>query len=428
MVTKTAFAVLLTSFAALLGCTVNPVTGRSQLDLMGEAQELEMGKRLYPGAIQQSLGPITDEALQEEVGRVGQSVAAVSHRPGLEYHFTAVNDPEVNAFALPGGKICITRGLVSRLQSEDGMAAVLGHEVGHVTARHAVAAYNRQLLAGAILLGGSVYMEAEDVRNRGLIGLGALVGAQLVMASYSREQERQSDELGMDYAVRAGYSPAGMIETQRVLLDLQKKEPGVVQRLFADHPMSAERQRTAEERVAKLPADVVERPLKVAQFREVSRNVVAARPAWDKAREASALLGDQKKLPEAEAGLAEAVRMAPREGVLRTLHAMALAGLKKQPEAVAEGRQGALLAPDVYLGRIVAGQLLLQPEPAAALLHLDTAERLFPGVAQVSLLRGRALEALGRRPEALTAYKQASERDPNGEIGHEAASRARSLE
>ncbi|MGE5236039.1 MAG: M48 family metalloprotease, partial [Acidobacteriota bacterium] len=267
----------------LAGCTVNPVTGRNQLDLLGESQEIEMGASLYPQAVQGSLGPLNDPTAQAEVTRVGNLLAAVSHRPALPFQFTAVNDPEVNAFALPGGKICITRGLLSRLDSEDGMAAVLGHEIGHVTARHAVAAYNRQLLAGVVALGAGVYVATSDSEYRGLVGLGAVLGSQLMLAKYSRDQERQSDDLGLAYAVKAGYSPRGMIETQKVLLDLQKRQPSVVERLFASHPMSAERLVTAERQVAALPADVRARPLDEAHFRNIFAGVINERPAWDRA-------------------------------------------------------------------------------------------------------------------------------------------------
>jgi predicted Zn-dependent protease len=196
-----------------IGCSVNPVTGKSPLDLIGEAGAIQMGSNFYPGAIPGSLGPIEDKDVQAEVERVGQAVAGVSHRPGLPYQFTAVNDPDVNAFALPGGKICITRGLLSRLGSVDDLAAVLGHEVGHVTARHAVSAYNRQIIAAAAVVAGEAYMESKDVKNRGLITVGAIIGSQLILASYSRDQERQSDDLGVDYAVKAGYSPQGMVAT-----------------------------------------------------------------------------------------------------------------------------------------------------------------------------------------------------------------------
>jgi predicted Zn-dependent protease len=410
----------------VVGCSVNPVTGKSQLDLIGEAGEIRMGTNFYPGAIQGSLGPVDEKGVQSAVERVGMAVAGVSHRPGLPYQFTAVNDPEVNAFALPGGKICITRGLLSRLESEDGLAAVLGHEVGHVTARHAVSAYNRQIVATAILVGGAVYMEAEDVKNRGLITLGAVIGTQVVLASYSREQERQSDELGLEYAVKAGYSPRGMIETQKVLLDLQKRQPGAVEKLFASHPMSAERLATAEKRVALLPADVQARPLRSEPYRAEMAEVIAERPAWDLALEGQALLG-QEKAREGEAKLAEAVRLAPKAGVIRTLHALSLGSLKQKGPAVDEARQGARLAGNVYVSRLVAGELLVEPDPTAALDNLENAEKLLPGEALVSLLRGEALEKLGRRQDAKAAYNEAKSRDPDGKVGAEAARRAGNL-
>ena len=411
---------------AAAGCTVNPVTGKSQLDLLGEAQEVEMGKQYYPGAVQSSLGPIDDRELQAAVARAGNAVAGVGHRPALPYEYTAVNDPQVNAFALPGGKICITRGLLSRMESEDGMAAVLGHEVGHVTARHAVAAYNRQMLTTALLVGGGIYMDAKDVENKELISLGAVIGAQMVMAHYSREQERQSDELGLDYAVKAGYSPTGMIETHRVLLSLQKQKPGAIERMFASHPMSAERLATAEKRVAALPPEVRDRPLKVAPYRQATSRIVAERPAWDLASDAQALLGN-KKNKEAEAKLAEAVRLVPSSGVLRTLHAASLAEAKRDEPAIAEGREGARLAQDVFLCQAVAGELLLRPDPAGALVCLDRAEEILPGIADVALLRGRALESLKRRSEAIGAYKEAVNRDPQGETGAAAYKRLQAL-
>lgn len=409
-----------------VGCSTNPVTGKSQLDLMGEAGEIRMGTNFYPGAIQGSLGPIDEKDVQATVERVGQAVATVSHRPGLPYQFTAVNDPEVNAFALPGGKICITRGLIARLGSEDGLAAVLGHEVGHVTARHAVSAYNRQIMATAILVGGAVYMESQEVKNRGLITLGAVIGTQIVLASYSRHQERQSDDLGMEYAVKAGYSPQGMVETQKTLLDVQKRQPGAVERLFASHPMSAERLATAEKMIAQLPADVQARPLRSEPYRAVMAEVIVERPAWDLASEGQRLLG-QDKDREAEGKLAEAVRLVPKAGVIRTLHAVSLASIKQKGAAVDEARQGARLSGDVFVSRLVAGELLLEPDPAAALDNLENAEKLLPGQPQVSLLRGQALENLGRKRDAAAAYREAVDRDPNGEVGAEAARRIRNL-
>jgi predicted Zn-dependent protease len=408
------------------GCTVNPVTGKSQLDLLGEAQEIELGKSLYPTSIQESLGPIEDDTVQRLVADVGNRLAEVSHRPALPYEFTAVSDPEVNAFALPGGKICITRGLLARLESVDGMANVMGHEIGHVTARHAVAHYNRQILATAISVGAMVYMGTSDSDYRGLIGIGAIVGTQLALAHYSREQERQSDDLGIGYAVKAGYSPRGMIETQKVLLSLQEKEPGAVQRLLASHPMSAERVATAEKQVAALPPEVRDRPLRTREYRAAMREVIAQREAWDLAGQGRRLLGAEK-VKEAEAKLAEASRRGAGQGMIRTLHAVSLAMAKRDDAAVSEAREGARLAQKAFISQSVGGQLLLKPDPAAALACFERAEEILPGQADVAYLRGQALEKLGRKQQAVEAYRQARERDPNGKVGAAAAKRLQAL-
>jgi len=269
-------------------------------------------------------------------------------------------------------------------------------------------------------------MEAKDVRSRELISLAAVIGAQAWMAFYSREQERQSDELGLDYAVKAGYSPQGMIETQTVLLSLQKTRPGAIERMFASHPMSAERLATAKKRVAGLPAEVRARQLKVAPYRAATARVMAERPAWDLANDGQALLAKDKPR-EAEVKLAQAVRLVPSSGVLRTLHAVTLAQAKADQAAIAEGREGARLAPRVFLSQVVAGELLLKPDPAGALPYLGRAEEVLGGVAEVAFMHGVAFESLKRRSDAIAAYQEAARRDPQGKTGAAAAARLQAL-
>ena len=140
----------------LLGaCATNPVTGRSEISLVSPAQELEIGKQGYAPVIQE-YGLYDDAALQSYVNSIGQKVARVSHLPTLQWHFTIVDDPAVNAFAMPGGYIYVTRGLLAYLNSEAQLAGVLGHEIGHVTRRHSAAQMTQQQLYGAGLALGSI--------------------------------------------------------------------------------------------------------------------------------------------------------------------------------------------------------------------------------------------------------------------------------
>jgi predicted Zn-dependent protease len=189
-------------FACLLaaGCAVNPVTGRRQLALISEAQEIQIGRQAAQ-EVSQQLGLVADEALQQYVQRVGAELAAQSERPHLPWSFRVVEDPTPNAFALPGGFIFLTRGMMNLMDSEAELAAVLGHEIGHVTARHSVTQISRAQLAQLGLGVGSIFFPEAAQAFGGL----AQTGMQLLFLRYGRDAERQSDELAFRYALREGY-------------------------------------------------------------------------------------------------------------------------------------------------------------------------------------------------------------------------------
>ena len=412
----------------LLGtaCTVNPVTGRSQLDLMGEAQELEMGRQLYPRYTQSSLGEIPDEGLQAYVDGVGQRLAAVSHRPAIPWTYNAVNDPDVNAYALPGGKVSITRGLLSRMESEDELAAVLGHETGHVTARHAAQHYTRALLTQLALVGGMAYMEIEDVKYRNLYALGGMIGAQLILARYSRDQERQSDQLGLEYMVAAGYNPQGMVELLEVLQAEHRREPNVVERMFGSHPLTRERIEDARARVAALPPEDVARPEVRKPYLEHVRHVKATRPAYDRLAEARRLLADEQP-DQALPLLRQSVDEWPGDGLLRAF----LAGVEadRQPRrALTDAARAAADAPRIFVVQVVAARVFLKARRFdEALTYADAAGEILPDMADVELLRGKALEGLGRYQDAAWAFRRVRQIAPDSEAAREAERHLRSL-
>src|SRR5690606_29392753 len=186
--------------SALLGaCSVNPVTGERELSLISEQQEIAMGAEAA-GQVAQQIGLVEDGALQQYVAAAGQRLAAVSERPDLPWQFGVVDDPTPNAFALPGGYIFVTRGLMGLLTSEAQLAAVLGHEIGHVTARHYVAQMSRAQLA-QLGLGLGMILSPEVAQLGDLLGS----GVQLLFLKYGRDVERQSDELGFRYMLDVGY-------------------------------------------------------------------------------------------------------------------------------------------------------------------------------------------------------------------------------
>jgi len=190
---------ILLGIAATTACTLNPATGQRQFSLIGEQQEIAMGRE-YAKNVQAEIGFYDDEALQQYVQKVGKELAAQTERPNLPWEFHVVDDPGVNAFALPGGYIFITRGILAHFNSEAEMASVLGHEIGHVTARHSVEQMSRAQLAQLGL--GVAMVASEEFRN--YAGL-AQMGLGVLFLKFSRDDESQADHLGLRYLMRDGY-------------------------------------------------------------------------------------------------------------------------------------------------------------------------------------------------------------------------------
>lgn len=202
--------ILVLPLLALAACTVNPATGQQSFTaFMSPDDEIRVGAREHPKILKEFGGAYEDAALNDYVRRVGQSLARVSELPDLKFTFTVLNDPKVNAFALPGGYVYITRGLLALADNEAEMAGVLAHEIGHITARHTAQRYSQAMAAniGLTILG--VLGQAAGAPA----GTGDLIafGAQAALQSYSREQELEADMLGVRYMIRTGYSPQGMV-------------------------------------------------------------------------------------------------------------------------------------------------------------------------------------------------------------------------
>lgn len=229
-------------FLALTGCAQNPVSGNQDFVLLGVDSEIAIGRINHPKIIEE-YGRYNDESLQAYVQSVGEKLASVSHRPELLYRFTVLDSPVINAFALPGGYIYITRGLMAYLNSEAELAAVLGHEVGHVTARHGVRQQSASQAANlGYTIGAILFPELRAAPSQNLFNI--LGGA--LLSGYGREHELESDGLGAEYLARAGYEPKAMIDVIRVLKDQetfsaaeavkQGREATGYHGLFASHP------------------------------------------------------------------------------------------------------------------------------------------------------------------------------------------------
>jgi predicted Zn-dependent protease len=243
----------LLSISALLfaaGCSVNPATGKHQLDLVSEQQEIAMGKEA-DAQIPQQLGLYQDKEVQEYVARIGERLASDSDRPNLPWTFRVVDDPVVNAFALPGGFIYVTRGILTHMDSEAELAGVLGHEIGHVNARHSVNQMSKGMLAQIGLGIGSIL--SPEIAN--LSGL-AQTGLSLLFLKYTRDDERQADELAFRYGGRVHYDPRAMVDLFSLLERVSEHEQaGAIPAWLQTHPPPEARREMAEKTLRSMNVD-----------------------------------------------------------------------------------------------------------------------------------------------------------------------------
>jgi predicted Zn-dependent protease len=246
----------------ITGCATNPVTGSSDFVLMSEEQEISLGQK-YSTEIAEEMPAYPDPVLDELVQRVGRNLARHSHRPELDYHFTIVDSSQVNAFALPGGYIYITRGMLAYLNSEAELAAVLGHEIGHVTARHSVRQQSTTAVTGIL---GAVLAASTGIQ--GADSLTSMAGTAIVRG-YGREHELEADRLGAEYLARSGYDPDAMLEVVSVLKNQEAfevavakqegRQPNVYHGLFSTHPDNDARFREVIDAAKKYKTDSTSR-------------------------------------------------------------------------------------------------------------------------------------------------------------------------
>ncbi|MBN2456346.1 MAG: M48 family metalloprotease [Sedimentisphaerales bacterium] len=209
------------------GCATNPITGRQELMFFPEQHDVEIGRTYAPEIEKQMGGRIDDPALQNYIDSVGQRIARLSHRPDLPYHFIAVDHNSVNAFALPGGYVYITKGMLAKLNTEAQLAGILAHEITHIVARDSSAAMSRQIGINLVL---STITSEKTPQNARMV---ADITKQIMSLQYSRKDERQADLTGLSYMTEAGFNPYGMVQTMQILQAQQQIRPI---EFFSTHP------------------------------------------------------------------------------------------------------------------------------------------------------------------------------------------------
>ena len=397
------FGLLLGLFATLVACSTNPVTGKNELSFVGEDWELGVGKQQYSPTRQSQGGDyLADPVIQRYVNKVGQRVAAVSDRE-LPYEFRVINSSVPNAWALPGGKIAINRGLLTELSSEAELAAVLGHEVVHAAAGHGKRGLTRGVLLQGGILAATIATAGKEYSN--LAQLGSNVGAQLINTRYGRDAERESDKFGIKYMVAAGYDPQGAVDLQQTFLQLSgDRRQDFVTGLFASHPPSAERLANNRAIVAELN---VTGETGAERYRQNISSLIKAKPAYEAYDEAKKALAEDD-VASARSLVRRAISIEPNEGHFHSmLGDLEVAG--KNPRAALAHYNSAIRANDSFfyyhLQKGLVSEQLRDFRTATA--SLNRSLELLP-TANAHNALGNIARVNGQREQAVASYTKAA--------------------
>lgn len=402
-------------------CATSPVGGGSILVGMSEEEEKQVDRQVAPQQFSQDLGAIQDDAVNRYLGEIGRRLDASSHRPQMPYSYRVLNANYVNAYTFPGGAMAVTRGILVDLHDESELAALLGHEIGHVNARHAAQRQGQAKLAQAAISGANLI--AAGTGYGSLVELGSQLGASVLLTSYSRDNEREADALGQEYMVRAGYPASGMIGLQQLLVDQEKGAPGLMQTMFASHPMSRERRDTARQLAEEKYTASLKRDSGREHFMDSTASLRRLKPTIDACQKGELAMSD-KQYAKAETAFAQAVKLAPRDYAANLRMAQCLQAQERNAQAAPYAEAATRIYPREAQAHKMLGVLALgRREPARAYEHLDRFDQLMPGDLGITFLKGISLESLGRRQEAASHYAAYLKQSRQGKAAEYAYSR-----
>ncbi|MDA0234493.1 MAG: M48 family metalloprotease [Proteobacteria bacterium] len=388
--------------AGLSGCATSPVTGETILVGMSEAQEKQTDAQVAPHQFSQDLGTIQDEAVNRYVAGIGQRMGTLTHRPQMPYSYRVLNANYVNAYTFPGGAMGVTRGILADLDDEAQLAALLGHELGHVNARHAAQRQGQNMVAQAAIAGLNVAAQNSDWG--GLMSMGGQIGASALLAGYSREHEREADALGQEYLVKAGYPATGMVRLHQLLVAEEKSAPSLLQTMFSTHPMSSERMQAAQAAADSRYRISNSLDARRERFMDSTASLRRIRPTIDACKNGETAMA-ARQYPKAQAEFQTALARTPRDYASNLRMAQCLQAQGQTAKAVDYADNAREIYPQEAQAYKLAGVLALQQRDAGrAYQNLDRFDRLLPGDAGITFLKGISLEGMGNRQAAAQHY------------------------
>ena len=390
----------------LAGCAKNPVTGKSQLMLMSEGDEIAMDQKQSPHQFSEDFGAISETRVNQYVDRVGRELGARSHRPNMPYSFRVVEASHINAYAFPGGSIACTRGILLNLDNEAQLAALLGHEIGHVNARHTAARMSQGMLLQVAVVGATIAAAQKDERYAPLAGTVGSLGSGLLLAKYSRDDERQADALGLEYMVRCGHNPEGMTGLMRMLTGLHDREPNQLELMFASHPMSQERLDNTQRAIKERYSTFGQYPLNRERYMDETEPLRRYKPVVEAIQKGDKALSGGK--PEAATPFyATALKAIPEdyEALVKMSRCLLVQKQVRESRIYAERAKAAKPGEAQALAAMGLAAFT-QKDFAAAHSEFSAYQKALPGNPGMYFLDGYSLDNLGRRQEAAVLYRK----------------------
>ncbi len=399
------FMTATTAASLAMGCATNPVTGKSQFMLMSEDQEIAIDKQQSPHQISADYGDLQDRDLERYIQTTGQQLVPHTHRVHMPYRFHCVNAIYVNAYAFPGGTIACTRGILLDLESEAELAALLGHELAHVNARHTAASMSKAQAANMAVGGLAILTSATMGSGLGsLAGQLGMLGSGALLATYSRDNERQADSLGMQYMTQGGYGPQGMVGLMDMLNNMDQHQPGITDLLFATHPMSSERHQKSVNQADTDFRQYKGQPLYRERYMDHTAGLRKIKPAVEKMQAGQKALATEQ-FDQAQAMFKQALKLVPDDYTGLLLMAKCQLIQKKAAEAGRYAAQAKQVYPGEAQAYHVSGVANLRTQQyEAAYEDFSQYETLLPGNPNTVFFRGLALEGMQKREPAAQAY------------------------
>ncbi len=389
------------SFAA---CALDPVTGKKELMMVSRQQEIEIDKQQSPFQFSSDYGITRDKKVNNYVSQVGKTLLPNVHRVDMPYNFQCVNATYINAYAFPGGSIAVTRGILLKLDNEAQLASLLGHELGHVNARHSAEQMTKGQLSSILVSGLSIAAGTQGTGLGQLTQQLGMLSQSLLLSKYSRDNEREADSLGNQYMVKAGFSTKGFVGLMEMLQSLHKRHSSTSQILFSTHPMSSERLNAAAQREKGVYHSTIKNPLNREKYMDSIASLRRKRRGIEQLQQGEKYLG-RKEYDKARTTFEKSIKILRNDYTAHVLMSKCLMAMEKPLEALSYANTAKTLYPleaqALYIAGIANNKL---KKYNRAFKDFDEYDEVLPGNPQIKFYKGYCLDNLNKKQFAADNY------------------------